>query len=192
MERLYNWMCWMISSSNRSVMVSKSANVSIWKERDETGIEGAVAQVQALCASPFSSTKPQGMSWVCAHAWPSGCKLGFNIKKRSPQLGLSRLDWLWVPFSVGRQVPHFKERLWRLKEQTGKVLSTSKTFEMILFPLLHMSVPSPCRVHGLAQSRCQRKGKGLTTKRGAVRLTPRVRLLTILCAAPMFRGHETL
>ena len=120
MERLYNWMCWIISSSNRSVMVSKSANVSIWKERDETGVEGAVAQGQALCASLFSSTKPQGISWVCAHAWPSGYKLGFNIKKRSPQLGLSRLDWLWVPFSVGRQQgPHFKERLWRLKEQTG-------------------------------------------------------------------------
>lgn len=37
MERLYSWMCWMISSSSRSVMVSKSANVSVWKGVEETG-----------------------------------------------------------------------------------------------------------------------------------------------------------
>ena len=61
MERLYNWMCWMISSSNRSVMVSKSAKVSIWKERDETGTKGAVA------TRPGSAHKPVFLHQASGH-----------------------------------------------------------------------------------------------------------------------------
>lgn len=37
MERLYNWICWIISSSKRSVIVSKSAKVSVWWKIELSG-----------------------------------------------------------------------------------------------------------------------------------------------------------
>ena len=82
----------MISSSNRSVMVSKSANVSIWKEREEMDIEGAVAQGQALHKPIFLHQASRYILGACP-CFTSGYKSGFNIKKSNPQLGLSGLDY---------------------------------------------------------------------------------------------------
>lgn len=85
MERLYSWMCWMISSSNRSVMVSKSANVSVWKEAGKRGLGEGVVQGRALGTSPSPLVKHRGTSWGCAHTQGEGRGSGFNIKKRSPE-----------------------------------------------------------------------------------------------------------
>lgn len=65
MERLYSWMCWMISSSSRSVMVSKSANVSVWRGVEETGWGHGGAQLPR-----------RGTFWACA--WPDRWELGLK------------------------------------------------------------------------------------------------------------------
>lgn len=54
MVRLYSWICWMISSSNLSVMVSKSANVSICRKTAKKSAVVNVLQctVRVICYLP--------------------------------------------------------------------------------------------------------------------------------------------
>lgn len=51
----------MISSNNRSVMVSKSANVSIWKKREGPGVGWGHSKAR-LCGRPPSSMVPHSGS----------------------------------------------------------------------------------------------------------------------------------
>ena len=69
----------------------------------------------------------------------------------------------------------------------------SKTLE-IIFSFLFLTCLSlhPAEYMALYRAGVREKAKGPTTKRGAMRLTSSVHLLTILCMAPMFHGHETL
>lgn len=82
----------MISSNSRSVMVSKSANVSIWKESEGTGVRHWVGsqQGQALCTSPPSCAQMGAHSGSVPESdlgVPGG---GFSTKERGPYTGALR------------------------------------------------------------------------------------------------------
>lgn len=148
----------MISSSNRSVMVSKSAKVSIWKERDETGTEGAVATRPGSAHKPVFLHQASGHILGLCPCLTFGLQIRIQHQEKKPSTGAFQIGLTMGSLFLGETTGSTLQRK-VVKIKRANRCKASKTLEIILFPLPHMSVSSPCRVHGLVQSRCQRKGE---------------------------------
>ena len=182
----------MISSSNRSVMVSKSAKVSIWKERDETGTEGAVATRPGSAHKPIFLHQASGHILGLCPCLTFGLQIRIQHQEKKPSTGAFQIGLTMGSLFLGETTGSTLQRK-VVKIKRANRCKASKTLE-IIFSFLFLTCLSlhPAEYMALYRAGVREKAKGPTTKRGAMRLTSSVHLLTILCMAPMFHGHETL